>query len=271
MKNKLSDFTVRVGMYGNGYTFPEVQDMSLYYPAGYWHAPGFAGTVKRRIFAWCQRRRVRWVTALVPHGEILDVGAGSGTFGKALGGKYTVTNFEAPFARVSGDSVIKGNFVDWQPRRKFEAVVFWESLEHMDNPQSVLRHAYTLVAPGGYIFVEYPRWQSLESIIFGRYWFHLDFPRHRTHFTDHGIRSLCKINGFTVSVQKNVWAPEYAPAGFAMSVLNRLHLSADNVRWGRGNIPAVIVLSFITMLAIPVECIFFLTGQSPIGLVVGKK
>ncbi len=42
-----------------------------------------------------------------------------------------------------------------------------------------------------------PNWGSWQRRVFGQYWFPLELPRHRVHFTAEGLRSALGSAGFT--------------------------------------------------------------------------
>lgn len=246
----------------NGFTWPHPQDLSNDYPRNYWVVSGFSGFLKKIVFGFFQKRRIRWLKRYLDKGEILDVGSGSSTFGKSLDDNYNVTNLEAPFAKIESKNMIKTDFLKWNAAKKFDAVVFWESLEHVPYPQKYLQKAFGLLKKDGFIFVEYPRFNCLEAKIFGNNWFHLDTPRHLSHLTDAGIRIIARHLGLNVVDHKGVLALEYAPYGFLASVFNikrEFGIAYALI------LPPFFVLSFI------IEVIFFLVGESPIGYLVAKK
>jgi SAM-dependent methyltransferase len=69
------------------------------------------------------------------------------------------------------------------PDNTFDVVTFWHSLEHMAQPQRALAVAMRLLRPGGLCMIEVPNWASMQRMLFGRRWFHLDLPRHRAYFS----------------------------------------------------------------------------------------
>lgn len=225
------------------YTYPTPQNMAIYYPKKYWHPSGILGWAKAIVFSIAQKRRVHWVRAQVKQGNVLDVGSGSGQFGRALGPKFTVTSIDPYY---QGEGVLQKNFLTWKITKKFDAIVFWESLEHVSNPKAYLVKAKNLLKSGGFIFIEYPRYGCLESRVFGSHWFHLDIPRHLVHFTDIGIKKMLTRVGYTIITQSGVLAFDYAPWGLVQNV-------------------------FLVPFGVCVAVIEHLFGQSPIGLVVAKK
>lgn len=248
----------------NGFTYPVPKDLVSYYDASYWNYQGIVGNIKQMVFFLCQKRRVGWIRQYLTYGDILDVGAGEGIFAQSLPKDFQVRSIEPVWSKVQNPNVSKVNFLTWPTKKRFDAVCFWESLEHVADPASYLVRANKLVEQDGWLFIEYPRWNCLESKIFASRWFHLDMPRHTLHFTDLGLRSLCESAGFTVIKQRPIAAWEYTPWGVAMSLLGR---QRDCSLSGWQNvlvIPALVVGMLISIF-------FVILAASPIGLVVARK
>jgi len=62
---------------------------------------------------------------------------------------------------------------------------------------------------------------SLQAVLGGDRWFHQDVPRHRTLFTQQGIRLLLERSGFRVATVHQVLL-EHNPLGMWQTLLNRL-------------------------------------------------
>nr|MDQ2896376.1 class I SAM-dependent methyltransferase [Actinomycetota bacterium] len=102
-----------------------------------------------------------------------------------------------------------------------DAVTLWHTLEHVQDPAAALRRVHGWLAPGGAVIVAVPNLDSWQARAGGARWFHLDVPRHRTHFTPAGIGRLLDREGFTVlAVQHQLL--EHNPFGLWQSVLNRI-------------------------------------------------
>jgi dihydrofolate synthase/folylpolyglutamate synthase len=52
-----------------------------------------------------------------------------------------------------------------------------------------VRRARALVRPGGLVLVSVPNFGSWQRRRFGSRWYHLDLPRHRTHFSPAGLKA----------------------------------------------------------------------------------
>ena len=210
----------------NGFTNPVPENIANYYPAFYWSPPGVTGYLIKFLMACFQRQRRRRqiIEKYLLNRDILDVGAGEGYFAKILKDKFMVTSLEAPFAKIKNKDIIKIDFLKWYPKQKFNAVVFWQSLEHVNNPVAYLNHAKQLLKQDGYIFIECPNFNCLESKIFNNNWHHLDLPRHLFHFTNNGLKTLLLQSGFQIIRQDNVLALDYSIIGMLFSLVKKLKI-----------------------------------------------
>ncbi len=255
----------------NGFTHPVPQNISRYYHSNYWNSPGMLGKIKQLIFNLFQRRRKKWLLKFLKKGSILEIGAGEGRFGKSLGKNFSTTGVEFPNAKIENQKIIKVDYLAWKTKLKFDAIIFWESLEHVDKPQLYLEKSFKLLEKRGVILIELPRFDSLESRIFKNRWFHLDVPRHLAHLTDTGIKILIKRAGFRLLENKNVYAPEYTVWGFTESVLDVLHIkSTDYFKKNKFSAFFIILIPLLVTSTLA-EIIFATTGESPIGFVAARK
>jgi SAM-dependent methyltransferase len=83
--------------------------------------------------------------------------------------------------------------------RPFDVIVLWQVLEHLPDPWSVLTEAAKRIAPGGILVLDMPNPQAFQFRILGRYWTHIDAPRHvelipvaliEKHLAEAGLRPV---------------------------------------------------------------------------------
>jgi 2-polyprenyl-3-methyl-5-hydroxy-6-metoxy-1,4-benzoquinol methylase len=128
-----------------------------------------------------------------PNRRVLDVGCATGFLGKALAGQgCAVIGVEfdpqaAAEARALLDEVVEADLnvtalADLFPGREFDAIVFGDVLEHLLDPDAVLRSAVELLAAGGAVVISIPnvahgslrlallqgRWDYLETGLLDR-------------------------------------------------------------------------------------------------------
>jgi SAM-dependent methyltransferase len=104
--------------------------------------------------------------------------------------------------------------------RAYDLIVFQHSLEHTLDPAGDLERVEAALAPGGLLAVTVPNFGSWQARRFRDRWFHLDLPRHRTHFTAAGARRLLQRQGFEVLRVEHLLL-EHNPFGLWQSLVNR--------------------------------------------------
>jgi 2-polyprenyl-3-methyl-5-hydroxy-6-metoxy-1,4-benzoquinol methylase len=139
--------------------------------------------------------------------RILDVGCATGAFlagAKQLGwhciGIDRVESALQVARDVYGIETILGDITNQNTLSgSIGIVTMWHVLEHLVDPLPALVQAYTMLAPGGYLFVEVPNWNSVGRVVRGRNWANLRPPEHINHFSPGSLSYLISKAGFTVT------------------------------------------------------------------------
>ncbi len=201
---------------GFGWTSPPlpVERIASYYPPTY--LGDVAGTLDEFLAGRRQRSRswrnesdkVRLLEKYASRGRILDVGCGAGQFLWAL----DAARWERTGIELSGDTVafvksrlpslrlLAGDIYSSElARESFDAITFWHVLEHLPEPEAVLKRAADLIRPDGWLIVSLPNLDSLQAKLFRKYWYPFDdVPRHLHHFSGHSLDLLMDRAGFRV-------------------------------------------------------------------------
>lgn len=115
--------------------------------------------------------------------RVLDVGTGPGTFVRAarLRGLRAVgceLSFAA-FARRPGPfPAFVGSLDAVRREPRFDAVCFWDVLEHLAQPLDTLRKAHKLLTPHGIVAVSMPNHRSTARALQGWRWPYYEFASH---------------------------------------------------------------------------------------------
>ena len=118
-------------------------------------------------------------------GRLLDVGCGNGAFllrAREMG--WNVAGCEPDAKAVSacqaqGLDVIRGDvFSSALDGELFDVVTISHVLEHVTDPQALLKRAKALMNPGGVLWVAIPNTRSLGLRVFREAWINLHFPFH---------------------------------------------------------------------------------------------
>ena len=213
---------------------PTRETIGRYYPPDYsYHRPGppsLPESIYYRLFR----------SAPVPPGSrLLDVGCGGGGYLFFLRDRgYRVVGVE-PNAEVvralreqSDLEVHEGELLDVDfPDASFDAITFWQVLEHTHQPLEVLREAHRMLRPGGHVVVALPNFESLARRIFGANWHHIDIPGHLYQFGPRPLTKLMEKSGFDVyRVRQDLIAKEFAPSlGYRLGLRHSLDRVLPNI------------------------------------------
>jgi 2-polyprenyl-3-methyl-5-hydroxy-6-metoxy-1,4-benzoquinol methylase len=165
--------------------------------------------------------------ATKPPARLLDVGAGRGRFlASARAAGYDVTGIEPSNRGVSAaqqlDVPVQHATIEdaeLEPA-SIDAAVIWHVLEHVDDPRAALVRVSDWLRPGGSLLVGVPNLASAQAMLAGPRWYHLDVPRHRTHFTPAGLDYLLRATGWHAIKTHHVLV-EHNPFGMWQSLVNR--------------------------------------------------
>jgi SAM-dependent methyltransferase len=160
-------------------------------------------------------------------GRLLDVGAGRGRFvAEARAAGWHASGIEpsqrgVAGARALGIELQRAAIDDADvPAGSLDAATLWHVLEHLDEPGPALARIAGWLRPGGLLLVGVPNLGSVQARVGGAAWYHLDVPRHRTHFTVAGLHALLRANGLEPVRTRHVLA-EHNPFGLWQSLVSR--------------------------------------------------
>lgn len=140
--------------------------------------------------------------------KVLDVGCGSGGFlnkiRKAAGcSVYGVDISQLAVenaGKLFGIDVFRGTLPQAPfQNNSFDLVTAWSCLEHLSDPGQTLKKMSELIKDDGVVLIKVPNFASFNARIFGSNWYHLDCPRHLTHFTPETISLFLDKCGLTVT------------------------------------------------------------------------
>jgi len=79
---------------------------------------------------------------------------------------------------------------------KYDVILMSHVLEHVENPDELLRNCLRLLKPGGKLLLTTPNIKSLGCSIYGKYWFPLDPPRHLLIYSPAALKKIILESGF---------------------------------------------------------------------------
>lgn len=155
------------------------------------------------------------------HNRILDVGAGNGHFGQAAqaaGWQAFATEFDeraVEFCRQKGITTHSGALqLDNYEAESFDLIYSSEVLEHIQNPLEELKTFWSLLRPGGAVYLTTPNLNALSHWLLGPRWNNFNYPEHLCFYNPKTLLQLFFRCGF-----KPLWISTtgFSPANFAIS------------------------------------------------------
>jgi ubiquinone/menaquinone biosynthesis C-methylase UbiE len=139
--------------------------------------------------------------------KILDVGCGSGQFlyeMKRLGiiDCYGVEpyGFDEKGAKKHNLNIKKCDLLSAKyPSNFFDIITLNHVLEHMSNPDKILKEIKRILKVGGKLIIEVPNANSLNYAVYGKRWYNLDTPRHLYSYSDKNLHIYLESLGFDIT------------------------------------------------------------------------
>ena len=227
------------------YVSPRYSDESIHtlYDEDYWQSdsPKTKGYAKYAdeapLYLKTFERRLRFVRKYVPeHGKILDVGCAAGYFLRVMRehgydgyGVEVSAAIASEAQRHLGEDRVHVGMLHEVPdderyrRGSFDLVTMWDVVEHVPDPQELLRQARAMLKPGGMLILETQNVDSRFAKFLGPKWHHFKHEEHIYHFNQATIRRALDQAGFDVTQLTSSFGGKYVSFGFITERAARLN------------------------------------------------
>ncbi len=152
--------------------------------------------------------------SFIPDGKGLDIGCGNGEYiatMNSLGWDFTGIDINAATVKNCRDSGLKVFHGELQDvgfnNESFNAVTARHVIEHVKNPDILVREVARILKPGGNFLVQTPNTKALARSFFGRNWFPYDIPRHLVLFNYENLSLLTNPYGLVPICHKTFTKP----------------------------------------------------------------
>ncbi|MBF8247841.1 MAG: methyltransferase [Bacteroidetes bacterium] len=206
------------------FTYPQPKNMDKYYPARYRRYNKAILAILKALYRYQVNR---WERLFQKPGFALEIGCCDGLMLDALrkngwGVAGTERTQEmAEFARKNlGLEVYVGGFEEIPRSKRFDLVILFQVLEHMNDPVKILKQCAGVLNSNGKIVIAVPNSGSWQYAYATSNWFHLDVPRHLFHFSPKSLGNTLHRAGLEVSSVSFV-SFEHDPYGWIQSILNK--------------------------------------------------
>jgi SAM-dependent methyltransferase len=189
--------------------------------------PNLLGHLMRHRVGRRVQQSDRGLARLSQRGAVLDVGCGNGaflSFVRALGWHPFGVEADLSAANVAteaGINVLARTLteLDGKYDNFFDAITLSHVIEHLHQPNQDILRCFSLLKPGGYLWIETPNIDSYGFKLFGRYWRGLEAPRHLVLFNEGSLGALLRRAGFNAVQRLQIHDP--APNLFRRSTMMR--------------------------------------------------
>ncbi len=172
-------------------------------------------------------RSLREVEKYKSNGKLLDVGCGRGFFidearkrgWQVYGIDYSkkVTDYAK---RILGLEVRQADIFTFATRRKFDIVTLNQVIEHVSNPNRLMKQCHKLLKRGGMIYLATPNISSLLAKVQKKDFDYFIPPEHLGYYNYETLSKLLKSNGFTV-VYSGSWSYRRDLAGIIKRLIGK--------------------------------------------------
>lgn len=218
---------------GNTYTYvPDDINTDLYYDSGDYTIRDTRNSIFFKIQKNEYNSVIKKIKAILNKEDIslLDFGSGKGLFMHFASLKrIKVKGIETSLPRAQF-SIENYNFdinTDFYKagkvfREHFDIITCFHVLEHIQRPDCLLSNlASDNLKENGLLVAEVPQIDSWQSRWSGKYWLHLDTPRHVNHFTKEGFRELLQLAGFHI-IRTETFSLHLGIIGMTQTILSWL-------------------------------------------------
>jgi 2-polyprenyl-3-methyl-5-hydroxy-6-metoxy-1,4-benzoquinol methylase len=161
------------------------QDLGAYYPPSYYPLPATEAAL--RISLHTEEYKIELTRRFSRGGRLIEIGPGTG--GYALLAKDA--GFDVQVIEMSTESCrfierqlgiravnTENEVAALQESAQADVIALWHVIEHLRNPFELITTAIQKLNPGGILILAAPNPLAWQFKVLGRYWTHVDAPRH---------------------------------------------------------------------------------------------
>jgi len=166
---------------------PNPNDLGKYYPENYYSIPSSIGELAKA--AECELYKIDIVKRFASGGRLLEIGPANGSFiylAKQAGFDAEVIEMDSKCCRficeTIGVKVIQSNDPSEALKgvENYNVIALWQVIEHLPEPWETLEAISKKLKPGGVLIIAAPNPEAFQFRVLGRFWPHVDAPRHLT-------------------------------------------------------------------------------------------
>jgi SAM-dependent methyltransferase len=167
------------------YIFPIPENLGDYYPQAYYYIPETVDFLEANLEH--EKYKIEIIRRFTKLGRLLEIGPSLGVFtylAKKSGFEAEAIEMDARCSKflneVAGIPTVnsKDTCCALKTLKPFDVIAMWHVIEHLPNPWETLEVISEKLNPGGILVLAAPNPDAFQFHILGRYWPHVDAPRH---------------------------------------------------------------------------------------------
>lgn len=214
-------------------TYPQPSNLNPYYPSSYRNYGKFTSHLldflyDLRVKGWLLQMQVK-------NGSILEIGCGAGFMLRAFNKNgWHVSGIERNVEMASKalancpTATIYQDLGDISEGINFNLIILFNVLEHINNPKEIIRRCTKHLSANGKIIIVVPNYNSWQRKLFNSDWFHLDPPRHLSHFDYKTLNHLIQETNLQI-IDSSFISIEHDPVGWIESSLNKVYTAPNQL------------------------------------------
>lgn len=164
---------------------PVPKDLVDYYPADYYAVP--RSIMELEKIADGERYKIDLVKQFSTGGRLLEIGPAYGSFlylAKQAGFTAEAIEMDPNCCRFIRETIGVKAIQSDDPSKalegaeNYDTIALWHVIEHLPNPWSTLEAVSKKIKSGGILILAAPNPDAFQFHVLGRYWPHVDAPRH---------------------------------------------------------------------------------------------
>ncbi len=164
---------------------PIPNNLGEYYPNNYYPIPASISELSK--VAEYERYKIDMVKRFASGGRLLEIGPAYGSFiylAKQAGFDAEAIEMDSNcckfISETIGAKIMQNNdpAVALESTGSYNVIALWHVIEHLPDPWKTLQAVSTKLQPGGIVILAAPNPEALQYRILGRFWPHVDAPRH---------------------------------------------------------------------------------------------